>query len=224
MLGINSGPACVVGNNNTFLGYNTSKNGANYIVGSMALGAGAKVTGYNQFMVAPNVTQFNILGLTPSTGTSTGTILEFDLAGNINAPNYFWFTAPTLSGTENNFTPIPWGSIVYGNPANLDTTTGMWTCPAAGLWQFTFSIFCQAYTGYPSWNLYQNGTVVTLIEQASNGTQWLTSVGLFIIPAKAGNTFQWKFQFVDDSSPPVVVNGPGCFWQGLMIAPGYTAA
>jgi len=34
-------------------------------------------------MVAPNVTQFNILRLTPSTGTSTGTILEFDLARNI---------------------------------------------------------------------------------------------------------------------------------------------
>jgi len=59
--------------------------------------------------------------------------------------------------------------------ANLDTTTGMWTSPTAGLWQFTFSIFYQAYAGYPSWNLYQNGTVVTLIEQASNSTQWLTS-------------------------------------------------
>jgi len=89
--------------------------------------------------------------------------------------------------------------------------TGMWTCPTAGLWQFTFSIFCQNYSGYPGWNLYQNGTIVTLIEQASNGTQWLTSVGPFITPAKAGNTFQWKLQFVDDSSPPAVVNGPGNF-------------
>jgi len=158
---------------------------ASYILGSIA-----KITGYNQLMVAPNVTQFNVLGLTASTGTRVGTILEFDSAGNvlptagtykivsaldtaiaaINAPNYFWFTDPTLSGaTENNFTPIPWGSIVYGNPANLDTTASMWTCPAAGLWQFTFSIFCQNYTGYPSWNLYQNSTIVTLIEQASKG-------------------------------------------------------
>jgi len=160
----------------------------------------------------------------PTAGTYE-TVLAIDtVIASINAPNYFWFTDPTLSGKENNFTPIPWGSIVYSNPANLDTTTGMWTCPAARLWQFTFSIFCQAYTGYPSWNLYQNGTVVTLIEQASNGTQWLTSVGPFITPAKAGNTFEWKFQFVEDSSPPVVVNCPGCFWQGLMIAPGYTAA
>jgi len=113
-------------------------------------------------MVAPNVTQFNIPGLTASTGTGVGTILEFDLDGNvlpmvgtyktvaaidtaiaaINAPNYFWFTAPTLS--ENNFTPIPWGTINYGNPANLDTTTGVWTCPATGLWQFTFSIYYEA--------------------------------------------------------------------------------
>jgi len=57
--------------------------GASYIVGSIALGANAKVTGYNQLMVAPNVTQFNIPGLTASTGTSTGTILEFDSACNI---------------------------------------------------------------------------------------------------------------------------------------------
>jgi len=142
-----------------------------------------------------------------------GTILEFDLAGNmlptagtyktvasidtaiaaINVPNFFWFTDPTLSGnTENISNPIPWGSMVYGNPANLDTTTGMWICPTAGLWKFTFSIFCQNYTGYPVWNLYQNGTIVTVIEEASNGTQWLTSVGPFITPAKAGNTFQWK--------------------------------
>jgi len=83
MLGVNSGPACVVGNNNTFLRYNTSMYGANYIIGSIALGAGAKVTGYNQFMVASNVTQFDIPGLVASTGTSVGTILEFDSASNI---------------------------------------------------------------------------------------------------------------------------------------------
>jgi len=196
-------------------------------------------------MVASKVTAFNMAGLTALTGTSTGTILEFDLDSNmlpmagtyktvaaidtaiatINAPNYFWFTDSTLSdATENNFTPIPWGTINYGNSANLDTTAGMWTCPAAGLWQFTFSIFCQNYTGYPSWNLYHNGTIVTLIEQASNSAQRLTSIGPFITPAKAGNTFQWKLQFVDDPSPPVVDSGPGNFWQELMIAPGYTAA
>jgi len=67
MQGVNSGPGYVVGNNNTFLGYNTPMYGANYIVGSIALGAGAKVTGYNQFMVASNVTLFNIPGLAPLT-------------------------------------------------------------------------------------------------------------------------------------------------------------
>jgi len=98
----------------------------------------------------------------------------------IDAPNYFWFTAPTLSGTEIDFIPIPWGSIVYGSPANLDTTAGMWTIPDAGLWQFIFSIYSEAYTGYPSWNLYQNGTHVALIEQASNCVQYITTLGSFI--------------------------------------------
>jgi len=158
-------------------------------------------------MVVTNVTAFNMVGLAPSTGTSAGTILEFDSEGNklptagtyntmasidtaiasINALNHFWFTDPTLSGTENDFNPILRGTIVYGNSANLDMTTSIWTCPTAGLWQFTLSVFCQAYEGYPSWNLYQNGPVVTLIEQASTGAQWLTSVGLFITPAKADN-------------------------------------
>jgi len=63
-----------------------------------------------------------------------------------------------------------------------------------------------------------------VIEQASNGTQYITTVGPFIAPAKVGNTFQWQFNLFDDSSPPVVVSSSGNFWQGLMIVPGYTAA
>jgi len=80
-------------------------------------------------MVASNVTTFNMADLAASTGTSAGTILEFDSVGNmlpttgtyktvlasdtaiaaINVPNYFWFTDPTLSGaTEYIFNPIPW--------------------------------------------------------------------------------------------------------------------
>jgi len=100
----------------------------------------------------------------------------------------------------------------------------MWTCPAAGLWLFTFSIYYKAYSGYPSWNLFHNGTRVALIEQASNGIQYISSLGSFITLANAGNTFQWLFQFVDNSSPPVLVSGPGNLLQGLMIAPGYTTA
>jgi len=53
MLGVNSGPSCVTGSNNTFLGYNTSMYGASYIVGSIALGANTRITGYNKLMVGP---------------------------------------------------------------------------------------------------------------------------------------------------------------------------
>jgi len=246
MVGANAGDICSGGSNNTFLGSNTDFTPrVGYYNGSIALVSGAIVDNYNQLMVAPNVTTFNIAGLAASRGTGAGTILEFDLAGNvlptagtyktvasidtaiatINAPNFFWFTDPSLSGaTESIFNPIPWGTIVYGNPSNLDTTTGIWTCPAAGLWQFIFSIFYEGYLGDPGWNLYKNGKVVSLIKQASNSSQYITTVGPFITPAKAGDTFQWQFNFFNNTSPPVVVNGAGCFWQGLMIAPGYTAA
>jgi len=116
MLGASSGGSCMNGSNNTFFGSNTGfKARINYNSGSIALGAGATITNYNQLMVSSNVTAFNIPGLTALTGTGAGTILEFDLAGNvlptagsyktvasidtaiaaINAPNYFWFTNPT---------------------------------------------------------------------------------------------------------------------------------
>jgi len=55
IVGANSGLGCVTGSNNTLLGYNTSMS-ASYILGSIALGAGTKITGYNQLIVAPNVT------------------------------------------------------------------------------------------------------------------------------------------------------------------------
>jgi len=69
----------------------------------------------------------------------------------------------------------------------------------------------------------QNGKAVSVIEQASNGGQYLTTNGPFITPAKAGDVFQWQFNFFSDSAPPIVFNNTGCFWEGLMVAPGYTA-
>jgi len=108
--------------------------------------------------------QSDITSLQESVNTNTTSIitLQSNIA-SIDTPNFFWLTDPSLSGaTEDIYNPILWGTIVYGNPSNLDTTTGIWTCPAAGLWQFIFSIFYENYSGYPGWNLYQNGKVVLL--------------------------------------------------------------
>jgi len=72
------------GSNNTFLGTNTDlKPRITYFTSSIALGAGVTITNYNQLMVASNVNLFNMAGLATLTGTSTGTIFEFDSAGNI---------------------------------------------------------------------------------------------------------------------------------------------
>jgi len=64
MVGASAGSICSGGSNNTFLGSNTDfKPGVGYYNGSIALGSGAIVNNYNQLMVAPNVTAFNIAGL-----------------------------------------------------------------------------------------------------------------------------------------------------------------
>jgi len=72
MVGYNSGGTCETGSNNTFLGANTQFKGATYISRSIALGEGTVVNGYNQLMVASNVTTFNITGLTSRTGSREG--------------------------------------------------------------------------------------------------------------------------------------------------------
>jgi len=58
--------------------------------------------------------QSNISSLQDSVKTNTTNIttLQSEVV-SINAPNFFWFTDPTLSGTEDIYNPIPWGSIVY---------------------------------------------------------------------------------------------------------------
>jgi len=152
--GANSGGGCVTGSNNTLLGYNTSIS-ASYILGSIALGAGTEITGYNQLMVAPNVTQFNIPGLAASTGTGAGTILEFDSAGNIlptagtyktvasidtaiaavNVPYAMSWAANSEYTYDSSSTPQAlaiWDTLSFGNSANM-ASASTWTCPAAGL-------------------------------------------------------------------------------------------
>jgi len=74
--GAGAGNSCSNGSNSTFLGSNTTfKPGVGYYNELIALGAKAVITNYNQLIVASNVTAFNMAGLAPSTGTSTGTWL-----------------------------------------------------------------------------------------------------------------------------------------------------
>jgi hypothetical protein len=77
MVGYNSGGGCETGSNNTSLGTNTQFEGALYISGSISLEEGATVKEENQLVVASTITSFNISGLTASTGSGEGTILEF---------------------------------------------------------------------------------------------------------------------------------------------------
>jgi len=98
--GYNAGDTCEDGSNNTCLGSNAQlKPGQSGISGSIALGANVVTDINNQFRVVPNITSFNISGLTASTGTETGTILEFDSSGNI-IPSMGTYNAVSKIDTE----------------------------------------------------------------------------------------------------------------------------
>jgi len=100
--------------------------------GSIALGEGAVITNYNQLMFAPNVSSFNISGLTPST-YSTGTIIEYNSNGNIipSAGTY-----KTVSEIDNEISSLQ--SSVTTNTSDITTllsggtvfiTRGSYTVP-----------------------------------------------------------------------------------------------
>jgi len=135
-------------------------------------------------MVTSNVTQFNIPGLATSTGTSAGTILEFELAGNIlpmagtyktvlaidtaiapiDAP-YAMIWAANSEYTYDGSTSVQalaiWDTLSFGNSANMATKT-TWTCPAAGLWHIAamFGFSMNTNDQACSFQLYHNGTEV----------------------------------------------------------------
>jgi hypothetical protein len=223
MLGTNSGPGCITGSNNTFLGYNTSMSGSIYLNGSIALGSGATITTYNQLVVAPNVTLFNIPGLAASTGTGAGTILEFDSAGNIlpmagtyktvlaidtaiasiDAP-YAMSWAANSEYTYNSSSTAQalaiWDTLSFGNSVNMATKT-TWTCPAAGLWHIaaTFGYSMNTNDQACSFWLYQNGAEVWYFTSwyniASAGDGITTQCESIFLNLAAGDTLEWYTQF-----------------------------
>jgi len=177
-----------------------------YFTGSIALGAGATITNYNQLMVASNVTAFNISGLAPSTDTGAGTILEFDSAGNvlpttgtyktvlaidtaiaaINAPYATsWATNSeyTYDGISGVQALAIWDTLSFGDSANMATKT-TWTCPATGLWHIaaTFGFSMSNNDQACSFQLYHTGSEVWYftawynIESANQGITYSASL------------------------------------------------
>jgi len=240
MVGANAGNICSTGSNNTFLGSNTDFTpGIGYYNGSIALGSGAIVNNYNQLMVAPNVNLFNMAGLAALTGTGVGTILEFDLAGNIlptagtyktvasidtaiaaiNAPYAMSWAANSEYSYDNNSSVQAlaiWDTLNFGNSANMASKT-TWTCPAAGLWHIaaTFGFSINTNNVSCSFRLYQNGSEVwyfTAWYNIASADQGITTQckSIFLNLA-TGDTLEW---YLDFSSSITVTIGGGNYNSG----------
>jgi len=220
MVGYNSGGGCVTGSNNTFLGANTQLSGATYDVGSIALGEGATINKENQLMVASNVTTFNMSGLTASTGSGEGTILEFDSAGNIlpsagtyntvasidkiiaaiNAPYAMSWTSNdqyTFDSSNSVQVLAIWDTITFGNSANM-ASASTWTCPAAGLWNISASYGISLPgidNGYVTIQLYHNGASVFFttfwVNVSYAGDGIVKNIESILLNLAVGDTLEW---------------------------------
>ena len=199
----------------------------------MALGSGATITTYNQLVVAPNVTLFNIPGLAASTGTGAGTILEFDSTSNIlptagtyktvsaidtaiasiDAPYAMSWAANSEYTYASNSTVQAlaiWDTLSFGNSANMATKT-TWTCPAAGLWSIAATFgYSMSNTGeICSFQLYHNGVEVRYF------TFWYSvavpDLGItkqcdsILLNLAAGDTLEWYI--LTDGATSMVIGG-----------------
>jgi len=255
MVGANASNICSGGSNNTFLGSNTDfKPGVGYYNGSIALGSGAIITNYNQLMVAPNVTAFNMAGLAASTGTGKGTILEFNLDGNIlptagtcktvasidtaiaavNAPYAMSWAANSEYTYDSSSTPQAlaiWDTLSFGNSANMASKT-TWTCQAAGLWNISasYGISLTIAHGYVTIQLYHNGsstfftTFWVNVDLAGQGI--VKNVESILLNLAAGDTLEWYVTTYGYTATigGGINNGGNTMFNAVRLAPGYTAA
>jgi len=173
-------------------------------------------------MVASNATAFNISGLSASTGTSVGTILEFDLDGNIlpmagtyktvsaldtaiaaiNVPYAMSWAANseyTYDGISGVQALAICDTLSFGNSANM-ATKKTWTCPATGLWHIaaTLGFSMNLNDEACSFQLYHNGSEVWYfttwynIGAASEGIT--TQCKSIFLNLAAGNTLEWYLE------------------------------
>jgi len=130
-------------------------------------------------MVASNITAFNMAGLAALMGTGTGTILEFDSAGNVlptagtyktvasidtaiaavNAPYAMSWAEYTYDSSSNVQALAIWDTLSLSNSTNM-ASASTWTCPAAGLWNISasYGISLSVTNGYVTIQLYHNGS------------------------------------------------------------------
>jgi len=170
-------------------------------------------------MVAPNVTAFNMAGLAASTGTGTGTILEFDLAsnmlptagtyktvasidtaiGSINAPYAMSWNSGTPTTFDSSSSPQPlalWNVLVFGNSANM-ASASTWTCPAAGLWNISasYGISLSVTNGYLQVQLYHNGSSTFFttfwVTVGTAGDGIVKNIEPILLNLTAGDTLEW---------------------------------
>jgi len=180
-----------------------------------------------------------------------GTILEFDLGGNVlptagtyktvasidtaiaavNAP-YAMSWAANSEVTINNLS-VPqalgiWDTINFGNSANLSNMF-TWTCPAAGLWNIT-ATFGFSSGGSCSFMLYQNSSEVWSFMELYNvqtaGQGATTPCQSILLNLVSDNTLEWDVEFYNSANLSIGGghnNSGNTAFNAIRIGPGYTA-
>jgi len=209
-LGYNAGLTCEDGSNNTFLSCNVQlKLGQSLISGSIALGSNAIINNYNQLMVAPTITSFNISGLTTSMGTGEGTIREYDSAGNIIPSTGTYNTGSkidsTLSAVKNNYIFFTYdrGVFNYTIPDGINLIN----IEAAGGGATGNSAINSGATNEGGTEIWEGG-----------GGGGLGQFGSITIPVSARGAFEFSYGLGGvDSSMPTPATATTILYNGALV-------
>ncbi len=104
------------------------------------------------------------------------------------------FEAKDCSGTTNANNPIVWETIVHNEGSAYNNTTGVFTAPVAGVYQFGFNTLINNLgSGEYRYGFYKNGALDNIIiEQKASGV-WKTIQGTMTTKLAASDTIRIQY-------------------------------
>jgi len=115
--------------------------------------------------------------------------------------------------------PVPFDTKVFDTSDNFSTTTGEFTAPIAGFYQFNVTIGYASTSGNVyQMMIYQNGTgyYMDLKDSSVNTSQWMTAS--ILIEAAVGDTFVIDFYNSAGSGPAMAVGLGNNSFSGFLVS------
>ena len=138
-------------------------------------------------------------------------------AFNANLTN----NASNVTGNGATYTISSWGTVYFDQASNFNASTGVFTAPATGKYQFNFIILISSTTIASALNAtlnYNSGSVMYTAQSARTASNAnLSANGNFIIAMNSGDTVVLQATAYGESANTDEVYGPQTYFSGFLV-------